>query len=74
MMATEFKHNPVSSFARAASFYFSVPTAAGCQVLRWQEVLLTWQQQNKAPVAPDGIHGEMFHSRHTLILREASLG
>lgn len=57
MMETEFKHNPVSSFARVASFYFSVPTAAGCQVLRWQEVLLTWQEQNKAPVGPDSIHG-----------------
>lgn len=57
-----FKHNPVSSFARVASFYFSLKrrtrqTAAGYQVLRWQEVLLTRQEQNKAPVALDSIHG-----------------
>lgn len=32
-------------------------TAAGCQVLHWQEVLLTRQEQNKAPVALDSTHG-----------------
>lgn len=58
-----FKHNPAYSFARVGKLLFLLKagrtrqTAAGYQVLPWQEVLLTRQQQNKAPVALDSIHG-----------------